>query len=213
MDAIALLKSDHREVEQLFKKFEGFGPRALKGKQSVVEKIIRELSMHASLEEVVLYPAAREVFSDKGPKEADSLVLEALEEHHIVKWTLSELDGMDPSNERYDAKMAVLMESVRHHVKEEEKEFFPQLRTALSKARLTELGQMMEEMKKTAPTRPHPRMPDEPPGNLAAAAGGAVADRLRDAGRKSLRKAVAKRPTGVGIVGGSARPNTRRRAS
>lgn len=213
MDAIALLKQDHQEVAQLFAKFEAFGPRALKGKQAVVEKVIRELSMHAAIEEAVLYPAAREAFSQNKNKDGDDLVLESLEEHHVVKWTLSELDGMDPAHERYDAKMTVLIESVRHHVEEEERDFFPKLRKALGKQRLAELGDLMADMKKTAPTRPHPRMPDEPPGNLAGAMGAAVADRARDAGRKALRKAVARRPTGVGIVGGSARPNTRRKAS
>jgi hemerythrin superfamily protein len=208
MDAIALLKADHREVENLFSKFESFGPRALKGKQAVVEKIVRELSIHASIEETALYPAARDAFSKKGSREEDGLVLEALEEHHIVKWTLEELDGMDPSAERYDAKVTVLAESVRHHIKEEEKDLFPKLAKALGKEQLAELGAVMQDLKKTAPTRPHPRLPDEPPGNLVGALGTSVADRVRDAGRKTLRKAVAKRPTGVGVAGGSARPKT-----
>jgi hypothetical protein len=96
-------------------------------------------------------------------------VLESLEEHLIVKWELAALADLDPSDERYDAKVTVLIENVRHHVKEEESEFFPKLRNAL-RSELLELGEALERAKKTAPTRPHPMLPDEPPGNLVAGA-------------------------------------------
>lgn len=115
VNAIQLLKDDHREVEDLFKKFEKLGPRAFKRRSDIVGKIIEALSTHAAIEEQVLYPQVREMVPD-----ADADVLEALEEHHIVKWTLSELETMDPQDERFEAKVTVLMESVRHHVKEEE---------------------------------------------------------------------------------------------
>jgi hemerythrin superfamily protein len=186
MDAITLLKKDHRTVEDLFKRFEKLGPRARKGKQEVVERIVRELSAHAAIEETVLYPAIRAALENK---KAQELVLEALEEHHIVKWTLSELDGMTPDHERYDAKVMVLMDSVRHHVEEEEGELFPKLAKAVGKQRLADLGEVLAEAKKAAPTRPHPRMPDEPPGNLVAGAGAALLDKARDAGRKAVRQA------------------------
>lgn len=187
MDAITLLKNDHQTVEDLFAKFEKLGPRAMKGRRDVVERIVKELSIHAAIEETVLYPAIREAVKQK---EVTGLVLESLEEHHIVKWTLSELDGMDPEAERFDAKVAVLIESVRHHVKEEEKELFPKLRQALGKARLEELGDALAQAKRVAPTRPHPNMPDEPPGNVLGAPGAALIDRARDTGRKMLRNAV-----------------------
>src|SRR6266702_2347246 len=119
MDAITLLKKDHRTVEDVFKKFEKLGPRAKKGKQDVVERIIKELSVHSAVEETVFYPAIRQLIKDE---KIEDLVLESLEEHHIVKWTLSELAGMSPDHERFDAKVKVLMESVRHHVEEEEQE-------------------------------------------------------------------------------------------
>lgn len=186
MDAIALLKQDHKTVEEMFKKFEGLGPRAMKGRRDIADRIIRELSIHATIEEVIFYPAIREM---AGKDDVDDMVLEALEEHHVLKWTLKELEGMDPAHERFDAKVSVLMESVRHHVKEEEKELFPQVRKMFDRARLVELGEAMAQLKKTAPTRPHPKAPDEPPGNLVSGAAAAIADRTLEAGRRLLRSA------------------------
>ena len=185
-DAIAVLKADHQTVEQLFEQYEGAGDRALKTKQKVMEKIVRELAIHAAVEELVFYPVVR-AMSDDLEKE----VLEALEEHNVAKWVLSELDGLPTEHERFDAKAMVLIENVRHHVKEEERGLFPQVRKAADRETLVELGQALETAKKTAPTHPHPRSPDEPPGNLANVVAGIV-DRLRDAARDQVR-AVANR--------------------
>ena len=181
MNAITLLKNDHKTVEDLFKRFEKLGPRAVKSKQDVVERIVRELSIHAAIEEMAFYPAIREAV-EKG--DVEDMVLESLEEHHIVKWVLSELDGMNASHERFDAKVTVLMENVRHHVKEEEKDLFPKVSKMFSRAMLDELGDAMTRLKKTVPTHPHPRSPDEPPGNLIAGAGAAIMDKALDTGRK-----------------------------
>ena len=181
MNAITLLKNDHKTVEDLFKRFEKLGPRAVKTKQDVVQRIVRELSIHAVIEEMAFYPAIREAV-EKG--DVDDMVLESLEEHHIVKWVLSELEGMSPTHERFDAKVTVLIENVRHHVKEEEKDLFPKVSKMFGKEILDELGDAMARLKKTAPTRPHPRSPDEPPGNLIAVPGAALMDRALDAGRK-----------------------------
>ncbi|PZS17470.1 MAG: hypothetical protein DLM54_09535, partial [Acidimicrobiales bacterium] len=155
MDAITLLKTDHRSVEKHFKAFEKTGERANVSKAKTVDQIISELSVHAAIEEQVFYPAARNEVGD-----TTGMVLESLEEHHIVKWLLSELEDMEPTDERYDAKVTVLMELVRHHVKEEEEDLFPQLRAVIGRKRMGEIGAEMEEAKKVAPTRPHPRSPD-----------------------------------------------------
>lgn len=175
MDAITLLKNDHRTVEGLFKKYEATGDRAHKTRRTLVDTIIRELSVHATIEEQVFYPGAR-----SAAKGTTDVVLESLEEHHIVKWTLSELEDMDPTDERFHAKVTVLMESVRHHVKEEEQELFPKVRKALSRSALQDLGDRMEAAKAIAPTRPHPRAPDEPPGNLVTGAAAAAMDAGKD---------------------------------
>ena len=162
MDAITLLKNDHKAVERLFKQFEKAEKADDDGtKAKVVDQIIEELAVHAAIEEQVFYPAVREAVP-----ETEDTVLEGLEEHHIVKWTLAELDEMTPDQERFDAKVTVLIESVRHHVEEEEGELFPEVRKALGRKRLGEIGDRLEEAKKTAPTRPRPTAPDTPPGNL-----------------------------------------------
>lgn len=175
MDAITQLKADHKTVETLFKQFEKSGDGAKVAKRDIVERIIKELSVHAAIEEQVFYPTVR--------KEVDGVedeVLESLEEHHIAKWVLSELDGMDPSDERFDAKVTVLIENVRHHVKEEESELFPAVRAALGRKRLNEIGDLLATAKQAAPTHPHPRSPDTPPGNVLAGAAAAIVDKARD---------------------------------
>ena len=98
----------------------------------------------------------------------------------MVKWLLLELNRMDPEHERFGAKMKVLIESVRMHVEEEETGMFKELRKAFSKDELEDLGALMESGKDFAPTRPHPRAPDQPPGNLIAGMMAAMMDRGRD---------------------------------
>ena len=188
MDAIAMLRADHREVERLFKQFEKAGPKAYVSKRQLVDRMIGELSVHAAVEEQVFYPAIREALPS-----TEDVVLESLEEHHIVKWTLDELDGMDPEQERFVPKTTVLIESVRHHVQEEEDELFPQVREAMTRKQLAELGEVMEAAKKAAPTRPHPRAPDTPPGNLVAGAGAATVEKAKRAIKKAAR-AIKKSP-------------------
>jgi len=185
MNALKLLRDDHRTAEGLFKKFEQAGGRAHKTKRGIVDKIIQELSVHAAIEEQVLYPAARAAVPD-----AEHDVLEALEEHHVVKWTLSELDGMDPTDQRFDAKVTVLIESVRHHVDEEERELFPKLQKAMDKKDLDELGEALEKAKQVAPTRPHPRSPDTPPANIVVGAAAGALDRALGVGKEVAEKAA-----------------------
>lgn len=175
MDAITLLKDDHRSVERLFKRFEQAGERAHVQKRQIVDRIIEELSVHAAIEEQLFYPVARSTVPA-----TEDIALESLEEHHIVKWLLSELVDMDPSHERFDAKVTVLMENVRHHVKEEESDFFPKVRAQLSRNELADLGAALADAKKSAPTRPHPRMPDSGRSNMVAGAITGVVDRVGD---------------------------------
>ncbi len=183
MNALTLLKQDHKTVEGLFKQFEALGDRAGKQKEKIVARIIEELSVHATIEEAIFYPTVRAAakFAHKEhEEEAEDQVLEALEEHHIVKWTLNELEGMSAEAERFEAKMTVLMESIRHHVEEEEEDLFPTVEKLLAEEELEAMGEQMELAKKVAPTHPHPRAPDHPPGNLMAGAVAAVIDRGTD---------------------------------
>jgi hemerythrin superfamily protein len=182
MDAITLLKQDHKTVEKLFKQFEKTTAPAEQRK--LAQRIVKELSVHAAIEEMVFYPAVRE----RVPKQEDT-VLEALEEHYIVKWVLNELEDMKPDHERFKAKMTVMIESVRHHVKEEESELFPEVRKAIKRKELAELGEALEKAKKAAPTSPHPRAPDTPPGNLVAGTAAGAVDKAK---RKVKAKVGAK---------------------
>lgn len=175
MDAITLLKNDHKSVEKLFKRFEKAGDRAHVEKRDLVNRMIEELAIHANIEEQLFYPVTRNTVPG-----VEDTVLESLEEHHVVKWVLSELDGMDPEAERFDAKVTVLIEAIRHHVEEEEGEYFPKVRDELGRKVLGELGDAMEKAKKGAPTHPHPTAPDAPPANAVAGAAAAVVDRAAD---------------------------------
>ncbi len=175
MDAITLLRTDHKAVEVLFKRFEKAGDRALVEKRQIVDRIIEALSVHSAIEEQVFYPVARATVPD-----TERISLESLEEHHVVKWLLSELADMDPAHERFDAKVTVLIENVRHHVKEEETEFFPLMRAGLGRKAMADLGAALENAKKTAPTHPHPRAPDAPPANALVGAIAGVVDRVGD---------------------------------
>lgn len=171
-DAITSLRDDHKRVEKLFKQFEKLekSDASAAQKRRVVGEVIKELSVHAAVEEQVFYPAVR-----KSVEEAEDVVLEGLEEHHIVKWTLSELEGMTGEEERFDAKVKVLMESVRHHVEEEEGEMFPKVREALGRKPLVELFETMEAARNELPETPEPKAPDEPPANLTSPAAAAAA--------------------------------------
>jgi hemerythrin superfamily protein len=175
MNAIALLKADHRSVEKLFKEFESAGDRAFATKSKVVSEIIRELSVHAEIEELLFYPAA-----SKAAAQTKSMVLESLEEHLAAKRLLADLEKMEPTDERFDAKVTVLIEMIRHHVSEKEDDLFPKVAAGLSGDRLNELGDELEEAKAVVPTRPHPHAPDTPPANAVAGLVSGVIDKTKD---------------------------------
>ena len=109
---------------------------------------------------------------------------------------------MQPSDERFGAKMQVLMENVKHHISEEEEDLFPKLRKAFSRDELIVLGEDMRAAKRVVPPRPHPAAPDEPPGSVAAAALSTPVD----AARKTVGAAVSRgRKAVAGVVDGSRR--------
>jgi hemerythrin-like domain-containing protein len=184
-DAIAVLKADHRQVEQLFKRFEKAGDGAFRSKRVLVDSMIEDLSRHAAIEELVFYSAVRREVTG-----AEKDVLEALEEHHLVKVSLRELEDLDASDERFGAKVTVLIEHVRHHVKEEEQELFPDVRDRLGARRLQELGDELRAAKPRVPTRPHPAAPDEPPGNALIGGAVAVVDHARTVGKRVVDRVL-----------------------
>jgi hemerythrin superfamily protein len=143
-DAVALIKADHGRVEQLFRELEQAGDRAYKTKQRLVEQIINELEVHATIEEESYYPAVEA----KARKDGKELVAEAVEEHHVVKVLLGELATMSAEDDAFDAKVTVLIENVRHHVEEEERELLPQSEEVLGEEELARLGEEMAARKR-----------------------------------------------------------------
>jgi hemerythrin superfamily protein len=183
VDAIALLKEDHKMVEKLFKQFEKLGDDASpSSKKEIVDQVIQLLTEHAHIEESIFYPAAREAAPD-----TKDHVLESVEEHHVVAWMLSELQGADAEDEAYTAKMMVLIENVRHHVEEEEKEWFPQVRKAMTRKRLQELSDQMQAAKAGAPASPL----ELPSASSSAKEAPAEAPTAKKTAAKPAKKAAA----------------------
>lgn len=124
MNAIALLKADHRKVEGLFGDYES--AKNPTRKKTIAREICLELTVHTRIEEDIFYPACKK-------KIDDNLWHEAYVEHDCAKAVIAEIEGSDPGSEFYDAKVKVLSEMIKHHVKEEEKRaegMFAQARAA-----------------------------------------------------------------------------------
>jgi hemerythrin superfamily protein len=120
-DAIALLKADHKAVDLLFAEYAA--TRSSKKKKTLVSKICSALSVHAQVEEEIFYPAVKAALKDK------QLVPEAIVEQATMKALIAQIEGIEPDGEMYDAKVMVLCEYVKHHVKEEHTEMFPKAKT------------------------------------------------------------------------------------
>ncbi len=140
MDALKLLMDQHRETEQLFKAYFETEEEDARNRKLLFLQIADSLAAHATIEETHFYPAVKERSKDQ-----ESDVLESLEEHLAVKRILSDLLDMQPTDRMFDAKMTTLKEMVEHHVGEEEKEMFPEVRKLFSKEELEELGKAMED--------------------------------------------------------------------
>jgi hemerythrin superfamily protein len=140
-DAIKLLTADHREVKALFQEYQSLVDHEAEDaeKQELSQRICLMLTVHATVEEEIFYPAAKE-----GIKEPE-LVGEATVEHASAKELIAQIEESDPSDELYDSKVKVLGEYIDHHVKEEEGELFPQSRRA--KLDLVGLGQQIAARK------------------------------------------------------------------
>ncbi len=148
-DAIVVLKQDHKEILKTFRDFEAAGENAHVRRGQLVDRIIELLTVHTYIENEVMYPRVRELLP-----ELEEDVLESYEEHHVADLLVVELAALKPDAERFVAKTTVLIENVRHHIEEEESEWFPKVREGLGRKTLQEIGAAMLEAKKKAPTRP-----------------------------------------------------------
>ena len=180
-DVITILTGDHQKVDTLFTRFaSGAADRDRRG---TVDAIVRELSVHAAIEEQVLYPTVAEEVPG-----GQQLVDESLQEHQMVKETLAIIERLEPDSPELDELMNSLIQHVRHHVQEEEGELFPQLRAAVGAEQLDNMGEALEKARALAPTHPHPKAPATPPGNLVGGAAAGMLDKARDLAKSLTRK-------------------------
>lgn len=177
-DAIELVTSDHRGVEQLFRQLEAATTDDTR--LVIGQRIIEELSVHAAIEEQVLYPGTRRILGE------DDLVAHAIDEHDRLKQVLADLDGLDPSDDRFLGGFQLARQLVEEHVGEEESDLLPKLRDRGDPEDLQKMGAAMQVAKRIAPTHPHPHAPSTPPGNLVLGPVVALVDRVRDAARAAF---------------------------
>jgi hypothetical protein len=143
-DALTLLETDHRRMEDLLAQGEDTTERAVKGRAELLHTITRELEAHELIEEKLFYPAL------KAHPEAKEIVLEGFQEHHVADILVGELHGMKPSDEEWGAKFKVLKENIEHHIQDEEGPMFRTARGVMAREELNDLGERMARMKAKA---------------------------------------------------------------
>jgi hemerythrin-like domain-containing protein len=143
-DAIALLKKDHEKVRGLLGDLEKSAMRGGPKAANLVTQIGNELSVHSRIEEEIFYPAFRDAVRAKDDKQ---MYYEALEEHHVVKMVLPEVNGGGMGGPEFAAKAKVLKELVEHHADEEESDMFKKARKVFSRAELQDLGDRLQTRK------------------------------------------------------------------
>lgn len=174
-DVIAELTADHREAEELFGKIAAL-PSGDEQRKKYADRAVIELVRHPVAEEAYLYPAVREFLLD-----GDTVADKEIEDHAEAERTMKALEGVDVGDAEFDRLIGELMAEIRSHVRDEEEDLFPRLRSAASEDELMKLGDKIRQAEKTAPTRPHPSAPDTPPANKLLAPGAGMVDRIRDA--------------------------------
>lgn len=158
MNAIELLKQQHRQVEKLFEKIE---KAESDEKEELFDEVADSLAVHSAIEEQHFYPATKDARTEE-------LLQEAVEEHLAVKRIIADLLEMEPDDPQFDAKIKVLQENVEHHVEEEESELFPKVQKVHSKDELEDLGVLMEQTANELKAQGAPRM--QVPAETGAAA-------------------------------------------
>ncbi|MDE3086567.1 MAG: hemerythrin domain-containing protein [Acidobacteriota bacterium] len=181
MDALNLLKADHRDVETQFRAFERTTGKVTW--ERAAKAAVRDLSIHAAVEEQIFYPAVTLEVPDLA-----EIMLRSLEAHNVVEWLCSAIESTSSDDDRFGPRMTVLIDNVRLHVEEEEDDVFPEVRQALSRRRLNELGELLAKAKSAAPTPPHPRLPDTAPAKLLTGVVAGAVDRALDATGRVLHQ-------------------------
>ena len=178
-----VLSSDHEEVKRMLLEFEA-GPTAATGasadqlalRKKMAQTLVIEESRHEAVEEMYFWPAVRDRLPDGG-----RLADQANEQEQEGKQVLDALDKASADDPRFEELLGTFISAGREHIAFEETQVWPGLRAALSEAEASELGGRLEQAKKTAPTRPHPRTPAAPGVLKSAGPAVAAADKARDA--------------------------------
>lgn len=177
MDAIETVSHDHRRMEQLFTDYDAAACDS--DRRTVVKTLVRELSRHAELDELIIYPLAAELLSD-----GKQAVTDRFRTHTEIKYTLVALDklvGDDALPRRaIDNLMSEMREQVEYHVQEDERDLLPRLGRQLEPDDIAEVGVVLELGRHFAPTRAHLNGPRQPPAPTLAAPVATAFDRLRD---------------------------------
>jgi hemerythrin-like domain-containing protein len=147
-DAIVILRQDHQEIRRLFREFEQADDDD-EARGTLVDQVLELLTVHTYIENECMYPRVTELLPDLKDD-----ILESFEEHHVADILCMELSTMTPDDERFTAKTTVLIENVRHHMDEEEEEWFPKVREGLGRNALQEIGEELLELRERAPRRP-----------------------------------------------------------
>jgi hemerythrin superfamily protein len=137
MSALDLLEQDHREVEELFDEFDELNDDSKK--HQVAQTICKMLTVHAQIEEEIFYPEVR------GATKDNDLIDEALVEHDSAKYLIEEIEDMEPGDDLFEARVRVLEDQIKRHVREEEEELFPEV--TQSKLDLEEVGARLQQRK------------------------------------------------------------------
>jgi len=148
VDILGVIKRDHNEVKALFKEYESLGPNAKASRAKLAKKIMEELVKHDEAEEQTLYALLKE--RARGSEERIK-ILEAFEEHTMASELIAKLKKLETPDEEFMAKFQVLIESVQHHIKDEEGNVHKIAREELDKDELNELAPKFEEAKKSVP--------------------------------------------------------------
>jgi hemerythrin superfamily protein len=145
MNAIQLLKEDHKKVRKLLSELADTTPRGVKTRTELLAQIATELRVHTKIEEEIFYPALKAAAKTQ---EDQAMYFEALEEHRAAgELVLPDLENTDPGSDRFSGRAKVLKELIEHHADEEEKEMFPRARELMDKAQLEQLGERMAQRK------------------------------------------------------------------
>ena len=144
MDAITLLREDHRKLKALLRELEPTTERAVKTRTELFERIKVDLTAHEIVEEEVFYPTLKQ-----HPR-AKEIVLEGYEEHDVVNILMGELEALPVDDETWGPKAKVMIENIEHHIEEEEGDMFVKARQVFDRAELEQLGEAMAERKQEA---------------------------------------------------------------